>query len=190
MFFRTTQECREIAQARGLSLDPMEKGRLSLHPTAKGLNSTITALESLRIDLSPRKVGTYTLAKRLVTWFGPTRHCLLWITEFGIWDANLHLYYKIRQSYGDHRAVFEAPGHVFLSHEESDLISFLDLALQFSWGGFLFGTPNDSYLTISHDEWLILETSEDLTPVVKYLEDIGLPYKKLDHPRRGVTAHH
>jgi hypothetical protein len=189
VFFRTTQECREVAEARGLILDPVVKGGLSLDPTAKGLNSTITPLESVQIDLTSRKLGTYTLAKQLVAWFGPTRHCLLWITEFGIWDANLHLYYKLRQSYGDHRALFEAPGHAFLSHEESDLISFLDLALQFGWGGFLFGTPNESYLTISHDEWVVLET-EDLTRVVKYLEDVGLPYKKIDRPNQRVAARH
>ena len=29
--------------------------------------------------------------------------CLLWMEEWGIWDQNLHLYYRLRQGYGDQR---------------------------------------------------------------------------------------
>src|SRR5579862_3951606 len=40
---------------------------------------------------------------------------LLWITEWGIWGpGNSHLYYRLRQSYGDQRLLDEAPGHLFL----------------------------------------------------------------------------
>ncbi len=170
MFFRTTEECRKIAQTRGFKGDP----------SAEGLKTLTVAPQAVQVSFANRTVTSYTLATRLASWFGPTRHCLLWITEFGIWDENLHLYYRLRQSYGDYRALFEAPGHMFLSHEEADLVTFLDLAVQFGWGGFLFGTPNESYLTISHDEWVLFESSCDLDQIVRYAEQIGLTYKKID----------
>ena len=60
---------------------------------------------------------------------------MLWITEWGIWPSseNLHLYYRLRQSYSDHRLLHEAPGHFFLKHEAEDLASFLQLALLNGW---------------------------------------------------------
>jgi hypothetical protein len=53
-------------------------------------------------------------------WFATTltyrQPVLLFITEWGIWGSseNLHLYYKLRQSYGDQRLLHEEPGHLFL----------------------------------------------------------------------------
>ena len=46
----------------------------------------------------------------------PYGACLLWLTETDIWDsrANWHLYYRLRQSYGDRRRVEDTPGHLFL----------------------------------------------------------------------------
>jgi hypothetical protein len=63
---------------------------------------------------------------------------LLWITEWRIWGpGNSHLYYKLRQSYGDQRLLEEAPGHLFLEHESEDLASFLQLSMLNGWGGYL-----------------------------------------------------
>jgi hypothetical protein len=81
---------------------------------------------------------------------------LLWITQWGIWPSseNWHLYYKLRQGYGDQRLLDEAPGHVFLKHESEDLASFLQLAIMHAWEGYLF-TETDYVTTfISHDEYV------------------------------------
>ncbi|HEX6533667.1 MAG TPA: hypothetical protein VF041_03665 [Gemmatimonadaceae bacterium] len=45
----------------------------------------------------------------------PREACLLWITDWGIWRSseNLHLCYRLRQSYGDRRLLDEAPAHLF-----------------------------------------------------------------------------
>jgi hypothetical protein len=53
------------------------------------------------------------------------------VTEWGVWQSseNWHLYYRLRQSYGDHRLIEEAPVHLFLEHETYDLISFLQIGL-------------------------------------------------------------
>lgn len=81
---------------------------------------------------------------------------MLWITEWGIWPSseNLHLYYRLRQSYNDHRLLHEAPGHFFLKHESEDLASFLQLAMLNGWGGFVLAEANDLNAFFSHDEYI------------------------------------
>ena len=60
---------------------------------------------------------------------------LLWITEWSIWPSseNLHLYYRLRHTYGDHRLLHEAPGHLFLEYESEDLATFLQVAMLNGW---------------------------------------------------------
>jgi hypothetical protein len=80
---------------------------------------------------------------------------LLWITEWGIWSSseNWHLYYKLRQSYGDPRLLEESPGHLFLKHESEDLATFLQLAMLNGWGGYLLTQANYINVFFSHDEF-------------------------------------
>ena len=80
---------------------------------------------------------------------------LLWITEWGIWESseNGHLYYRLRQSYGDHRLLWEAPGHLFLGYETEDLASFLQLSMLNGWGGYLLAQANYVNVFFSHDEY-------------------------------------
>jgi hypothetical protein len=81
---------------------------------------------------------------------------LLWITEWGIWGSseNWHLYYKLRQSYGDPRPLHEAPGHLFLGHESEDLTSFLQLAMLNGWGGYVLTVADCVNAFFSHDEYI------------------------------------
>jgi hypothetical protein len=81
---------------------------------------------------------------------------LLWITEWGIWPSseNWHLYYRLRESYGDRRLLHDAPGHLFLEHEAEDIASFLQLAMLNGWGGYLIPQINDVRMFFSHDEYI------------------------------------
>jgi hypothetical protein len=81
---------------------------------------------------------------------------LLWITEWGIWSSseNLHLYYKLRQTYGDYRLLNEAPGHLFLDHEAEDLASFLQIAMLNGWGGYVLTQMDYVNAFFSHDEFI------------------------------------
>ncbi len=81
---------------------------------------------------------------------------LLWITEWGIWPSseNCHLYYRLRQSYADHRLLDEAPGHFFLPYETEDLASFLQLAMLNGWGGYVLAKAGYINLFFSHDEFI------------------------------------
>ena len=61
---------------------------------------------------------------------------LFWATDWSNYSP-WHLYYKLRQTYGDFRLLHEAPGHFFLPHETEDLVSFLSIAMANYWDGYL-----------------------------------------------------
>lgn len=90
---------------------------------------------------------------------------LLWITEWGIWPSseNWHLYYRIRGSYGDQRAIHAAPGHMFGAHEMDDLASFLQLAMLNGWGGYVLTEANYANAFFSHDETIEFYSDEQRT---------------------------
>ena len=81
---------------------------------------------------------------------------LLFITEWGIWPSseNWHLYYKLRQSYGDIRLLEDAPGHLCVEHEAEDLASFLQLSMLNGWGGYLLTAADYVNAFFSHDEYV------------------------------------
>lgn len=87
---------------------------------------------------------------------------------FGIFPSNenLHLYYRLRQSYGDLRLLHEATGHLFLEHEDADLVSFLQLGIVSGWDMHVFpqlsyGDPDTARAVICHDEWIALHHTQD-----------------------------
>ena len=93
----------------------------------------------------------------------PRRSCLLWVVEHGIWPSseNWHLYYRLRESYGERRLLHEAPGHLFLDYEAPDLVTFLQITLSSGWDAELlpqlaYGGPGDARVFVSHDEFVIL----------------------------------
>jgi hypothetical protein len=103
------------------------------------------------------------LARFIAQCLGPRSSCLLWVTEWGVWPSseNWHLYYRLRQSYGDHRLLHEAPGHLFLNYEEPDLISFLELGILSGWDIHVlpildYGGADTARAFVSHDEWVML----------------------------------
>jgi len=59
--------------------------------------------------------------------------------------------------------------------EEADLATFIDLVIQFGWGGFLFGSAK-IYMTISHDEWILIESEETLDKIIADLEKFDISY--------------
>ena len=114
--------------------------------------------------LLPQTPGQITWLSRFVSdCLGPREEALLWVTTWGVWRSseNWHLYYRLRQSYGDPRLLHEAPGHLFLDFEAPDLISFLQIGTLFGWDMHLlpmlnYGGSDTARAFISHDEWVVL----------------------------------
>lgn len=109
-----------------------------------------------RIAYPPEPYRIYYFAHWIATSLTYRQPALLWVTEWGIWPSseNWHLYYKLRQSYGDQRLLHEAPGHLFLQHEAEDLGSYLQLAMLNGWGGYVLTDANYVNVFFSHDEFI------------------------------------
>jgi hypothetical protein len=101
------------------------------------------------------------------------RPVLLFVTEWDIWPSseNWHLYYKLRQTYGDNRLLHDSPGHLFLEHETEDLASFLQLSMLNGWGGYVLTEANYVNAFFSHDEYIdfFAERAENLDEIRKVL---------------------
>jgi hypothetical protein len=130
-----------------------------------------------------------------LTWFcqhlerslQPRDTCLAWVTVWGVWASseNLHLYYKLRQSYGDVRLLHEAPGHVFLRHEVPDLVSFLEVGIICGWDIHLLPTVAYARAFVSHDEY-VEYASDDSNPTL--VTDFGAPLAKNAEARPNAPS--
>jgi hypothetical protein len=147
MFFMTRDQAARWAEALQLNAE-----LLSVECVDSELPGTI------RIKFDDN-VSSYALARRIVKALGDPPEMCLWITEYGIWPSveNLHLYYRVRNSYGDSRPLSEAPAHRFLGYEHPDLVTFIQLMLESRWGGHLFSAPSWVVAHISHDGWAVIE---------------------------------
>ena len=82
--------------------------------------------------------------------------CLLWVTLWGVWDSseNWHLFDRFRETYGERRPIWDAPGHLFQKHEGADLTTFIQLGLSFGWDFYVVRAPSGNAAFFSHDEYL------------------------------------
>jgi hypothetical protein len=124
-----------------------------------------------RVDYPPEPHRIFYVAHWMAAALAYRRPVLLHITEWGIWSSNenWHLYYKLRQSYGDKRLLQETPGHLFLEHETEDLASFLQLSMLNGWGGYFLTDANYVNAFFSHDEFIdfFAERDDNLADVRK-----------------------
>lgn len=109
-----------------------------------------------RVPYPSEPYRVFSIAHWVATALTYRKPALLWITEWGIWPSseNWHLYYKLRQTYGDQQLLHDAPGHLFLGHEIEDFASFLQVAMLNGWGGYVLPQANFVSAFFSHDECL------------------------------------
>jgi hypothetical protein len=126
-----------------------------------------------RIQYPPEPYRVFFVAHRVASVLTYRMPTLLSITEWGIWPSseNWHLYYKLRQTYGDNRLLHDAPGNLFLEHEAEDLASFLQLSMLNGWGGYVLTEANYVNAFFSHDEYInfFAQNSEKLADIRKVL---------------------
>lgn len=154
--FYTQQECDDWLRGRQRAIPDESPGGFSE-----------------RLVYPPEPLRMFFIAQWIATSLTYRMPALLWITEWGIWPSseNLHLYYKLRQSYSDHRLLQEAPGHLFLEHETADLASFLQIAILNGWGGYVLTHAGYVNAFFSHDGYIdfFAEADESLSDVRKTL---------------------
>jgi len=165
MFFRTKEQA--IQWVTDLRLDAAQLSAECVDELAPN---------SIRIALGESQVSPYAIAKAIAQALGNVPEICLWITEYGIWPSseNWHLYYTLRRTYGDLRKLGEAPAHLFLGYETTDLVTFLYLTLLFSWGGHVISAPSWTTVKISHDGWIVIEAEHNRNEVIKLFTELGL----------------
>ena len=139
MRFYTKEECEDWLRGRG-----------------RPKPDAVPDVKRERFGYPKEAYRIFTMAHWVATSLTCQQPALLWITEWGIWPSseNWHLYYKLRQSYGDPRLLHEAPGHLFLEHESEDLASFAQLAMLNGWGGYILTHADYVNAFFSHDEYI------------------------------------
>ena len=66
----------------------------------------------------------------------------------------MHLFYRLRQTYGETRLLHEAPGHLCLDGESAEVVTLIHLAILFGWDLHLLPTAGHSRAFVCHDEWV------------------------------------
>jgi len=95
-------------------------------------------------------------SRRIEAALQPRQSCLVWVTDWGIFPSNenLHLFYRLRQTYGDSRLLHEAPGHLCLDYESTEVVTLVYLGLLFGWDVHLIPTAGHGRAFVSHHEWV------------------------------------
>lgn len=163
MRFLTCAECEVWIKAAGLEENiPTDENPYGFH--------------TLRCSIPFEKLSWF--SRYIVNSCVPFDRCLLRLGEQGVWPSseNLHLYYRLRQSYSDLRLMDEAPGHLFLHYEFEDLVTFVQLCLMFLWDADLLTNLDYMSVILSHDEFVEFRTRDEsrLEPIHKELRSVGV----------------
>jgi hypothetical protein len=152
MQFLSSSESAKWCKAVGVSLN------VSGYPTFD------TQSNNLTIRLSEFGPGRFLYLSRVIASASePHDECLLWVTLAGVWSSHedMHLYYRLRETYAERRLLADAPGHRFLNYETTDLITFLYIGFLFGWDCYLFTNRQGVTAYISHDGFLHIRCSSD-----------------------------
>jgi len=133
---------------------------------------------ALWFNVENERFRSHAVAANVVSWLGDFDQCLLLITEYGIWPSseNLHLYYKLREAYKEKSKLHDSPGHLFEHGEQADLTTYLSLAIQFGWGGYLLPEPCTVELNLSHNGIIDVNTKLKMDMVRNSLASFSIPF--------------
>jgi hypothetical protein len=151
MWYLTKEESQAWCEEHALSVN--RAAHPIINNRAHSITTSISAISWTRLT---------GLSGFIASYLEPFDECLLWVTLSGVWGSseNLHLYYRVRESYGDRRQLAAAPGHLFAKHEGADLATFIQLALIFGWDFYLLTFPAYHTAFVSHDEFIEFYTDD------------------------------
>lgn len=133
------------------------------------------------------RARSHAVSVTLVSILARFESCLFWVDEYGIWPSSedWYLYNVLRRATGDDRQLGAAPGHLFHGDESRSLVSFLSLAIQFGWGGYVAASPGTRYFCLSHDGWIGLSVPGEDNSVSETLSQWSIEFQVEDRASRG-----
>ncbi len=80
---------------------------------------------------------------------------MVWFNDWGVWPSGerMHIFDRLRKSYGDMRPLSEAPAQMFEAGEIEDAVSFVTVAVLFLWDCYVVTPKETKLLFFSHDEY-------------------------------------
>jgi hypothetical protein len=168
LFFKNKSECEQWARL-------LQIGEQKIQKNAPFIESD----KGIQVAIENDRYRSLAIAKGVVSWLGDFGSCLFWVHEYGIWPSseNWQLYYALRTSYGDRRQLGEAPGHFLLEYEKADLVTLIDIAIRFGWGAHILPAPKWTYVYLSHDGWIHVETEIGQEKVLKDIGELSLNHE-------------
>jgi hypothetical protein len=93
------------------------------------------------------------LARTLMDSVAVDGEVLVWLGSWDVWPSCQHmpLMTSLRSAFGEHRPLIDAPGFVAVPSDADDALSFVTLAILFTWDCSAFGVG--TMFSASHDEW-------------------------------------
>ena len=109
----------------------------------------------------PRSLNFSGFAKRAAGWISDRAERMLWISN---WNTDppegLSLFEASRRGWGENRRLFEAPGHIFNSPDDSIILaSYCCLILAFNWEGFVVAAKDREFIYLG-DEHVVFSSSQ------------------------------
>jgi hypothetical protein len=141
----TPEECAQWCERQGVALDDRRK------PTREFAQKHV-----LHAKFPASFTQLLWFSRCVESALQPRESCLVWISDWGIFPSNenQHLYYRLRQSYGDHRLLHEAPGHLCLQYEAAEVVTLVHLCILHGWDVHLVPAVGYARAFVSHDEWV------------------------------------
>ncbi len=118
-----------------------------------------------RFDIAHEDASrSFWISKYVEASIRPWNRCLLWVNSWGIWPSaeNWHMYYRLRQTYGDYRLLDETPGHLFFEYETSDLVTFFQIAILSGWDASLITSEDYVRAFVSHHQQIEFSSKNPL----------------------------
>lgn len=90
--------------------------------------------------------------------------------DWSVWPSGqrMHVFDRLRRSYGETRRLIDSPGHIFDGTEIEDATSFVTIAALFLWDCYVVNPNGTKLLYLSHDEYGVTK-GVDLQDRVKWL---------------------
>jgi hypothetical protein len=104
------------------------------------------------------------LVHRVMESFRDESSFLVWFDDWSVWPSGqrMHVFDRVRMSYGETRPLIEAPAHLFDQSEIEDAISFVTVAILFLWDCYVVNPDGTKLLYLSHDEYALMRGDVDV----------------------------
>src|SRR5262245_24697976 len=162
MRFLTTSECEKLLLKVGL-----DRRDLVADERVHSMKSAADFFYKSRMkDARP-------VADHLVDYLGDFSWTMLWVygLPWGDRSRGEHVpddwqrYARWRQSAGEDRMLYEAPGHLFEPNEKSTLVEVIEFAIYTGWDAFVFPRPLRCVIALSHDDVIKLQSRHNLSAI-------------------------